>query len=295
MVAASSRDSERESEPESRLSARKGVRRLRGSPVSVEVSETESPQRPSLQENDPLGEGWHILALGRALISTRYGGPRSCYAFVSRMNLKALLISAIALVSPGMASCAAGATATSAAPKDGSAVNQGSDAAESDSRVAGEAATAGVLTCHATSDCRAGQVCAWPGVSLGCPGSRACDLRGADGAALDPKGIPGCLGDTECAEAGAGSICVAPDPCSCYVNPICVVGCANSAQCDAGEICSAHRCVATPCQTAGDCPNNFVCSGSCARKTCTTDANCNGYCLGGACYDQIGHCTYPLL
>jgi hypothetical protein len=148
--------------------------------------------------------------------------------------------------------------------------------------------------CHSSSDCAGGQVCEWPGVFLGCPGSNACELLALDGTVIDPKSIPGCQGDTECADAGEGFICVSPAPCSCYVNPYCIQGCTGSSQCEEGQVCAAHRCVASPCQTATDCPSNFVCAGSCSRKTCTTDADCNGFCLGGACYDQIGHCMFPV-
>jgi hypothetical protein len=184
---------------------------------------------------------------------------------------------------------------TSGASESSSGSGAVTDASTVGDTVAGREAMEAESGCHATSDCPIDYTCAWPGVSLGCPGAHTCEILSVDRSVVDPKSIPGCQSDIDCADAGAGFICTARGQCSCYVNPYCVAGCTGSSQCDEGQVCTAYRCVAAPCETVTDCPNNFICSGSCSRKTCAKDADCNGYCLGGECYDNIGQCVPPVL
>jgi len=43
-----------------------------------------------------------------------------------------------------------------------------------------------------------------------------------------------------------------------------------------------------------DCPSNFACLGSvCIRQTCKVDADCDDFCVDGACYPALGACTPP--
>ena len=102
-----------------------------------------------------------------------------------------------------------------------------------------------------------------------------------------------CLSDAECAQQDPTTICVQP-PCSCG-GSACAPGCMSDADCKDWQHCSpGHRCEADACASNADCPDNFACtSGECARKACTSDVDCNGFCVNSQCYDMAGHCTIP--
>jgi hypothetical protein len=46
------------------------------------------------------------------------------------------------------------------------------------------------------------------------------------------------------------------------------------------------------CSSSTDCATNFEClQGTCSRKTCTADSDCQGFCAGGVCVAQRGTCV----
>ncbi len=65
--------------------------------------------------------------------------------------------------------------------------------------------------------------------------------------------------------------------------------------CGPGQSCTNGTCVQNPCGVQPDCPRNFfTCASSvCTRKSCIMDVDCaeGGFCVNGACFDQIGHCA----
>jgi hypothetical protein len=134
--------------------------------------------------------------------------------------------------------------------------------------------------------------------------------------------IGDCLTDDDCeASLGAGYICgPVTDPCSCGEGGECVLGCAAAgcppeADCgeddrcvtrscavdeDCGDValrCAEGLCKVPGCFGDGDCdPPNTLCNTdtySCYRVTCTSDADCAGYCVMGQCFSEPGHCEMP--
>ena len=102
-----------------------------------------------------------------------------------------------------------------------------------------------------------------------------------------------CASDSDCQADGPSFICEGAWQCGeCAAGvKICIPGCVDASGCNAGEVCTAHRCVPASCQSDVDCPTDFACAGgSCGRKTRTTDANCSGYCVEGLCYSAPGTC-----
>jgi hypothetical protein len=105
-----------------------------------------------------------------------------------------------------------------------------------------------------------------------------------------------CTSDADCAEFGAGFRCDAC-PGGTFVG-LCIehVGGCHSGECGAATTCDAtqQHCVLLPCQTASQCPPNFTCAsgtGTCTRKKCATDADCDDYCVWGWCADTLGACV----
>jgi hypothetical protein len=133
------------------------------------------------------------------------------------------------------------------------------------------------LCCQEESQCQAmnGQ-CAAPGAPFVCG---MCNPETGD-----------CGADSDC---GNGDICE-PIPCSCQGESACVAGCGTGTDCDPGLVCSggAHpRCVPAVCSASQPCPPNFDCQvGQCARRVCSDDLLCDGYCVEGRCYDALGEC-----
>ncbi len=145
--------------------------------------------------------------------------------------------------------------------------------------------------CRSADDCATAPICLPPG------GTLPDDCLPCQPARHD------CNTNADCAPR---SVCasIARD-CTCMNEPsmVCVPSCADgSAPCDAGETCGASGlCVPTPCNAGYTCGVNTSCQvGSpqaddhgCVRKTCTMDADCDcGACVGGACYDGPGVCTF---
>lgn len=134
--------------------------------------------------------------------------------------------------------------------------------------------------CEAQSECSAPSECVQPGTPYGCG---VCDSDPGD-----------CTADSECA---AGSICE-PVHCSCNGAFRCVPGCAQAGDCLAGMACSGGdhpRCVPASCDLQSPCPEDFDCEvgGVCARRACTSDLECDHFCVMGHCYAGYGECRMP--
>jgi len=104
-----------------------------------------------------------------------------------------------------------------------------------------------------------------------------------------------CVVDGDCADLGTAMICDHPCGESCEFTQ-CVRGCSASSGCADGESCDATaHCVATSCGTDIDCPSDFSCDGgTCRRKDCSDGSECEGFCVGGACFPSAGECLPPL-
>ena len=139
------------------------------------------------------------------------------------------------------------------------------------------------ICCSAAEPCQASTgSCTQPGVTLGCG---ACNTMPGD-----------CTGDAQCSTHGPHQICE-PIQCSCNGAMACAMGCVDDTPCTEGQTCdlAAARCKPRACSAAAPCPGNFDCtSGSCARRTCTSDLDCDGYCVDGACFTQRGSCQQPV-
>ena len=106
-----------------------------------------------------------------------------------------------------------------------------------------------------------------------------------------------CNADAQCADAGANDVCVVG---VCGMRR-CQPRCATNADCASNPpgllACSATsgQCEAKSCAQSSDCPTNYACDAThvCAVKTCTTDAECSGACVGGRCSASAGVCTEP--
>jgi hypothetical protein len=135
--------------------------------------------------------------------------------------------------------------------------------------------------CRSQQDCAGPQAsCVAPGTPMGC------------GVCVVPPNT--CLSDDACLQAGPTSICE-PAECACSGQKVCTPGCTGDAECGPAEACTTgHRCEIKACAAAADCPDNFGCtSGHCARKACSTDAECKGTCVLGTCQEQPGYCQEP--
>ena len=132
--------------------------------------------------------------------------------------------------------------------------------------------------------------------------------RQADPAAAiaGPQG-PACRSNKDCKE---GEECFAPDfepgpgtnmcgECKdglCH-GGVCVERC-TATSCAAGEECDpagSGECVARRCTRENEmlaCPHNYACGpeGACNRKRCARNDECEGACVGGACYPRPGAC-----
>lgn len=138
--------------------------------------------------------------------------------------------------------------------------------------------------CGVDGDCVGPQTefCVPPGTPRGCG---VCSTDVGD-----------CLSDAECKPQGATRICVEVT-CTCERAMHCVGGCTSDASCTEGQTCntSTGRCAATACTRDANCPAEFRCGATgCVRKTCTSDGDCGGYCVGGSCYPKAGECQGPV-
>ena len=135
----------------------------------------------------------------------------------------------------------------------------------------------GPTQCRAPSDCvqDMANLCISPGAMLPCG---VCQR------------VSACSSDTDCEADGGAQVC---DAVTCPCPPVqkaCTTGCGSAADCKTGQSCNQHHCVATACMSDADCPVDFACSGTCARKACAVDADCSAYCVNGACYGAPGQC-----
>lgn len=137
------------------------------------------------------------------------------------------------------------------------------------------------LCCQESAECQAmvGD-CAPPGTPW------ACGMCNPD---------PGdCATDTDC---GSGDLCE-PIPCSCNGASLCVPGCTPQTVCAPGTTCSGGdhpRCLPSACSAGAPCPPDFDCeNGACARRGCTSDLECDHFCVAGSCYDGYGECRGPV-
>lgn len=77
----------------------------------------------------------------------------------------------------------------------------------------------------------------------------------------------------------------------------CAPGCTSDADCsDPALACSANaRCEPRVCAADPDCPPNLLCqSGTCSRKSCSSDEDCDGVCVNQACFEDYGRCAYTI-
>ncbi|HNZ03391.1 MAG TPA: hypothetical protein PKK50_04565 [Myxococcota bacterium] len=145
------------------------------------------------------------------------------------------------------------------------------------------------LACRRDSDCADGRHCF-------APGERNC------GICMEVE--QPCEVDENCTSA-PNTICDYPmtDECYCNVEKLCMPPCGidGGTMCDSQDrpTCLNGHCVQKPCETDDDCPETFRCMEDdngihCERRTCTGDEGCGdcGWCVGGACYDEPGHCDY---
>jgi len=139
-------------------------------------------------------------------------------------------------------------------------------------------------TCRADTDCSRQNFlyCAAPGSSVGC------------GICPPPGVFPTCATDADCNPDGGTQICVGACGGACPSKE-CVQGCIDDTPCSLGTHCGAtHRCEALTCATNGACPANFDCVQSlCARRSCSNDGVCDGFCVTGYCYNALGLCEQP--
>jgi hypothetical protein len=104
--------------------------------------------------------------------------------------------------------------------------------------------------------------------------------------------IPACTVDSEC---DGGEVCRnGPDVVGCSLgdgmSDFCAPPCAGDDQCYYWQECTGGHCLALPCDR---CPTYLSCGAAgCARKACTTPADCpGGLCVSGQCLGAPGTCT----
>lgn len=152
---------------------------------------------------------------------------------------------------------------------------------------AGTCKSQGATGCHAGLQCTNGALCLSPGASIGC------------GMCMQPdmEGVPTCTDDASCQATDPTAICVPSTIADCLCSPamLCKPGCTSDASCAEGETCGADmHCSAKSCAADMDCPINFACAaGSCERKACSANAECDGFCVNERCHSAVGSCTYP--
>lgn len=177
----------------------------------------------------------------------------------------------------------------------------------------------GRTACEGDCDCASGTLC----TSLGCASSCSADAdcprgtRCSSGLCLGPResatptGVcPPCTTDTECADEGAGYVCVggtcrppARPQCTvdgdCTAPATCVDGecrtpdetCRFSAECGPGRVCVNEHCT-TQCDASRPCPTGATCeAGFCVEQPPTTMCGTGGacgtgeICVDGTCWD----------
>ena len=139
--------------------------------------------------------------------------------------------------------------------------------------------------CRSDGDCRAPQeYCATstPGGIAHCGGTTATTCE-VDGDCAD-AGYPSFICESYLCPAGTGQACF----------PACTEAACGPTD-ETGLVCASDgRCRSKSCQAPSDCPTNFDCDAhQCRRRTCTTDAACQGYCVNGSCASALGTCELP--
>lgn len=178
----------------------------------------------------------------------------------------------------------------------GSGGNGGANAGGSGTSTSSSSGTGGNASSSSSSssggmlgagECRTTDDCVEPNIGI----CQSPDAPAMCGICYEPPNP--CTMDSECAMQDPTTICN-PPPCSCGGSE-CMPGCMADADCKIGTHCSAgHRCVPNTCATKADCPTNFDCTNmECGRKSCTSDAECSGFCVNGSCYDVAGKCMLP--
>jgi hypothetical protein len=106
--------------------------------------------------------------------------------------------------------------------------------------------------------------------------------------------MTGCSTDADCRLDGGTKICERACGGICPMGS-CVAGCTYETACPTGMACGTQgRCQASACTAPADCPQNFDCLNSgCVRRSCKSDAECDDYCVVGACYSTLGACVRP--
>jgi hypothetical protein len=138
----------------------------------------------------------------------------------------------------------------------------------------------------APGECRENEDCAGNGEYCAVEGPSYCGGAGCL--------LTACVSDGDCQAMGL-FVCEAIG--DCCNGTYCIQGCDGDDPCPVGQACTADsHCVPQPCIDEG-CPANFDCGGgadpTCARRACSSDAECQGYCVLGACYDKLGFCDLP--
>jgi hypothetical protein len=139
--------------------------------------------------------------------------------------------------------------------------------------------------CEANGDCTAvGGTCQSPGEPGGCG---ICNPTPSQ-----------CTTDSDCQGTaqvvGVGVLICQPVACACTAASSCVPGCTGDPDCGLGETCDliGGRCHPRACSGTAPCPPDFDCGvNGCVRRTCTSDATCDGFCVEGVCRDQLGQCV----
>ncbi|MFZ5441257.1 MAG: hypothetical protein ACOZQL_14710 [Myxococcota bacterium] len=141
------------------------------------------------------------------------------------------------------------------------------------------------VSCRASSQCTAPDVCLPSGSCGPCTSSSQCSMG-----TVCVAGV--CTACTNSAQCAAGSVCLngqcgpCADTTQCLGGQVCVGGacsaCTSSSQCLNGRVCQAGACV--PCVATSECASGQACiSGACTA--CTTSSQCSSgdVCLGGTC------------
>jgi len=138
-----------------------------------------------------------------------------------------------------------------------------------------------------------------PGGADGCSMEQRCafGMCWAPGSTLpcgmcQPTPIGVCATDSDCP---ASKVCGYDSSlCLCESATTCMDDC-HVAGCAEGQSCGLDgHCTTTLCGSVADCPPNFDCGlAGCSRKACRGSWECEGSCVNGRCYDEMGYCAFP--
>ncbi len=140
--------------------------------------------------------------------------------------------------------------------------------------------------CRTEADCTDGSSCFAPGA---CNVGDYSDPTDACSVSAD------CGTDLVCQPVAA--TCGMGDHNACL--PSCATrGCADDEQCDTTTgICAPWSCEAGyVCEPFTTCAGMAGDANGCVRDTCVADGDCGagGYCVGGACFDALGTCSFAV-